>query len=160
MRRERLTGTLSLVFLSSISSTSPLSGFQNHFSLNLFCSNTLIILVLFLQIIWIIEFTRPNSQHTQAFLFSPFFYLSYHFNFPLNSQNLFLFVTGHRSSSIDCSHLSRQQSPVNCRNRNVEGNFTHKVNKVVIFQAWNLWNYLKVLTASSLKDEELVEFSK
>jgi len=63
MRRGPFTGTLSLVSylnnLISISLISLLSGFWNHFIINLFCSNTLVILVLFLRIIWITEFTRP-----------------------------------------------------------------------------------------------------
>jgi len=39
------------------------------FVLILFHSNALIILVLFLHIIWITEFTTPNYRHTSTFLF-------------------------------------------------------------------------------------------
>jgi hypothetical protein len=41
--------------------------------------------------------------------------------------------------------LSHYQSPVNCRRRNMKGNFTHRGITVTIvnFQVWNLYNYLK-----------------
>jgi hypothetical protein len=95
------------------------SGFQNRFSLYLFRSNPLIILVLLLQIIWIIEFMRPNSQHASGFCFSTFYFL-YHFNFPLMLKTFLLFVT--------VTMVSLQQPPVYCRSRKVEGNFMHTVN--------------------------------
>jgi hypothetical protein len=121
MRRGLLTGTLSLLScLNCLSSTwsMPLhSCFWNSCILYLFCSNVLILLVLFFQIIWIIVFTRPNPWHVR-FIFS-IFSMSYQFSLSFNVQNL-LFVT--------VAILSHYQSPVNCSSRNLEGNFTHKVN--------------------------------
>jgi hypothetical protein len=99
-RRGPLSVTLSLLsslnHLSSASSTSLLSDFRNLHIIYLFCENALIILLLFFEIIWIIEFTRPNLRHTSAF-FPPIFYLSYQFNFFFDAQN-FPFVR-------DCSHV-------------------------------------------------------
>ena len=73
MRRGPLIGTLLLFsclnHLSSASSTSLRSGFQNCFILSPGHSNALIILVLLLQIVWIIEFTRQNSRHMPGFFF-------------------------------------------------------------------------------------------
>jgi hypothetical protein len=120
MRRGPLIGTLSLLcclnHLSSASLMSLRSGFQNHFILDVLCSNALIILILFLQIFWIVEFTRPNSRHTSAFLFS--FAICHITNFSF--KTFLLFVTVAMSS--------RYQSPVNCRSRNVDSSFAHKVN--------------------------------
>ena len=50
-------------------------------------------------------------------------------------------------SSTTVAMLSRYQSPVNCRKRNVKENFTHKVNYRYYchFQAWNLYSSLKEL---------------
>ena len=64
MRRELLTGTLSL-----------LSWFQNHFILNPFCSNTLITLVLCFQIFWILESRDHIPDTYQLCLFSHFIFL-------------------------------------------------------------------------------------
>ena len=107
--------------LNSASSTSPRSGFRYRFryrfTLNPFCSNALIIFVLFFQIVWFVEFTRPNSRHTSAFLLTFSIYL---ITFSFKAKNLPLFVT--------VTILPRNQSPVNCRSRNVEGNVTHIAN--------------------------------
>jgi hypothetical protein len=54
--------------LSSTSSTSLRSSFRNHFILDPLCSKTLIALVLLFQIIWIVEFMRPNSRQPASFL--------------------------------------------------------------------------------------------
>ena len=122
MRRAPLNGTLSLVSclnqLSSTSCTSLHSGFQDYFILDLFCSNAVIILVLFFQIVGVVEFTRPNFQHisTLCFLFSVSLIT---LTFPLTLKTFLLFVT--------VAILSRYQPAVNCK-RNVRGNFTHKVN--------------------------------
>ena len=115
MRRGPLTGTLSFLFclnhLSSTSSMSLQSGFQNCFILNSFCSNALIIFILFFQIVWITEFTRPNSWHLSNLLFP---YSICHI------RTFLLFVT--------VVILSHKQSPVNWSSRKVKGNFMHKVN--------------------------------
>jgi len=50
----------------------------------------------FFQIIWIVEFKRPNSQNTSA-LFFPFHYTFYHSNFPFDAQKL-TFIH-------ECSHI-------------------------------------------------------
>ena len=103
IRRGLLAGTLSCLSslnqLSSASLTSLHSGFQNHFILIPFCSNELIIF----PIVWIIEFMRPNSWHMSNFFLSTL-YLSYHFNFSFNAENL-PFV-------CECSHLITL--PVSC----------------------------------------------
>jgi hypothetical protein len=44
----------------SLSSAALHLGFQNCFILDPFCSNALIIVVLFLKMIWITEFSRQN----------------------------------------------------------------------------------------------------
>ena len=56
---------------NSASSTSLRSGFRNRLIHDHFWSNALIILVMLLQIVWIVEFTRQNSRHTSG-LFFPF----------------------------------------------------------------------------------------
>ena len=104
--------------LSSTSSMSLHSGFQNLFILDLFCSNALIILVLIFQIVWIIEFTSPNSPHLSAFFF-PFPICCITLTFLSVLKTFDLVVTVAMSS---CNH-----SPVNCRSRNVEGNFRHQL---------------------------------
>jgi hypothetical protein len=121
MRRCQFIGTLSRLCANDLWNapfTSLRSGFRNSFVLDQFSSNTLIISVLFSQIVWVVEFTRPISRHRSGFIFSVF-YLSYHFKFSFDSQNL--------SSILDGSHVITL-SPVNCRSRNVEGNITYKVN--------------------------------
>jgi hypothetical protein len=60
--------------LSSASSTSLGSSFRNHFILDPLFSKALIILVLFFQIILIVEFTRPNSRQPTSFLWREMFY--------------------------------------------------------------------------------------
>jgi hypothetical protein len=118
MRTGLLIVTLSPLLLkplSSISSMSLHSSFQNNFILDPFHSNTLIIMALFPQIIWIIEFTRPNSWHKLAF-FLPFSICHITLIFPSMLKTFLLFV--------NVSMLSHYQSPVKC----IYGNFTHKVN--------------------------------
>jgi len=111
--------SLWLNHLSSASSTSLCSGFRNIVGLDPFCSNALIILVLFFQIIWIVEFTTPNSRYMSAFFLS-FSVCHITLTFPSTLKSFLVFVT--------VAMLSLYQSPVNCRNRNAEGNFTQKVN--------------------------------
>jgi len=62
---------------------------------------------------------RPNFRHMSAFCFSFFsFVISLNFSFEFKTFLLFMTV----------AMLSHYQSPVNCRSRNVEGRFMHKVN--------------------------------
>ena len=80
MSRGQLTGTTltlisSLNNLSTALSTSLFSGFRNRFILDLFRSNALVILVLFFQMIWIVEFTRPNSRHIPALFLIHFLFV-------------------------------------------------------------------------------------
>jgi len=80
-------------------------------------------LVLLVQTVWMVEFTRQNFRHTSAFFFIPFFifYISrISLNFPSALKTFLLFVT--------VAILSLYKSNVNCRSRQVEDNFTHKVN--------------------------------
>jgi len=60
------------------------------------------------------------------------------FTFFFDTQHLVL---------VTIAMLSRYQSPVTCRSRRVETNFTHKVNYRYYchFQAWNLYRYPKEL---------------
>jgi hypothetical protein len=51
---------LLLKHTSRASSTSPHSGFQNCFTLDPFCSNALVIVVLFLKIVWNTELSSQN----------------------------------------------------------------------------------------------------
>jgi len=76
--------------------------------------------VLFSWIDWVVEFVRPNSWHVKFHFFYSIFDLSCNFNFSFDAQNLPLFVT--------VNLLSRYQSPVNRRSRNVVGNFTRNMN--------------------------------
>ena len=73
------------------------------FILDPFLSNTLILLVLFFQIIWIVEFMRPNPRHKSAFFFS-IFCCSYHFIFSFDTHNIPFFH--------HCSHFITL--PVSC----------------------------------------------
>ena len=86
--------------LSSASSTLFRSGFRNSFILD-FCSDEITIW-LFLPIVWLLDFTRPNSRHTVGFLFS-IFYFSYHFTFSFDAQIFLLSVT--RSHVLSTSLL-------------------------------------------------------
>ena len=80
---------------------------------------SVIILVLFLQIVWIMQLSRPNLRHTSAFSYS-ILYLSNRFNFSFDTQDLPFFR--------GCSHvITLPFSAGNCSSRKVEGNFTHKV---------------------------------
>jgi hypothetical protein len=107
MRRKLLNGTLSLIYglkyLSGASATSFRSAFRNRIILDPVCSNTLKILVLFFQIIWFVEFTRPNFRHTSAFFL--IFYFPNQFNFFFDAQILL----------VNVAMLSLYHSPVNCR---------------------------------------------
>jgi hypothetical protein len=120
MRKRPLTGTLSFLsyfnHLSSASSVSLRLGFSSHFILDLFCSDTPIILFPFFQIYLTVEFTRPNSPNTSAFFF-PFPISRSYLTFPSILKTSLLFVT--------ITITSLYQSPVNCRCRKVEGNIQH-----------------------------------
>jgi len=78
--------------LSRASSTSLRSGFRNRFILNSFRWNALIILVLFFQVVWIVQFTRPNSRHTSA-LFFPFYISRVTLRVPSKVKPFLLLVT-------------------------------------------------------------------
>jgi len=87
-----LLGTLPPNFLnrlSSASSTSIHSGFRKRLILYQFCSNALIVLVVFPYLLGrrIYETKFP----TQGFF--SVLYLSHHFKFSFDPQNLFFFVT-------------------------------------------------------------------
>jgi hypothetical protein len=120
--RRPLNGTWSplccLDYLSSVSLTSLHSGFQNCFTLNPFCSNTLIIFLIFFQTIWLLEFTIPNSWHTSASFF-PFSICHITLTYPFKLTTFLLFVMVAISSCY--------QFPFDCR-RNIEDSVTHKVN--------------------------------
>ena len=90
---------------------------QNSFILDPFCSSTVVILVLFLQIVWIKFVTRQIS-------FFPFSASHVSLSFPSVPKTFILFVTVATLSFL---------SPVHCRSREVEGSFMHKVN-----YDWNL----------------------
>lgn len=72
MRRRPLTGTAP--FLCCLNNKQHLIKFPlfriSKTLLDPFCSQALVILVLFFQIFSIIEFTKPNSRHNSVFLFS------------------------------------------------------------------------------------------
>jgi hypothetical protein len=129
------------------------SGFRNHFILHPLCSNALIILVLFYQIFWNVEFMRTSSQHPSAFFF-PFSICCVTCTFPLMLKTFLLFMT--------VAMLSHYQSPVNCRGRNVEENIMHKVNYHYYchFPGLEFMYLPESIGACPLKDKEMVEFSK
>jgi len=85
-----------------------------------------------------------------AFFF-PFSICRVPLTFPATLKTFLLFVT------VDM--LSRFQSTVNCRGRNVEGNFTNKVNcrYSCHFTGLDLCSYLKAQRAGLLKEEKMVE---
>ena len=141
MRRILLIGTLSLLScLNHLSCTSSMSlhlGFSSHFILDLFCSDTLIILFLFFQIHLIVEFTRPNSPHTSAFFF-PFSISRSNLTFSSMLKTFFLF----------CLWLSPLHHFTNLlltpgaeKMRETSSKLTATT---VIFQTWNLCSYLKM----------------
>jgi len=105
--------------LTSSSSTSLRSCFRNRFILDSFCSNARKSLVMYLQIVWIVEFTRLNSRHPSA-LFFPFSMCRVTLSFPSTFKTFLLFLT--------VAMPSCHQPPLNCRSRHVEDNFTHHVN--------------------------------
>lgn len=123
MRRGTLNGTFvtscCLDYLNSFSLPSLHSGFRNCFMLDPFCSNSLIIFLLFYQTIWIAEFTMPNSWHTSASIF-PFSICHTTLTFPFKLTTFHLFVMVAISSCY--------KSPIDCTRRNIEDSFTPKVN--------------------------------
>ena len=85
-------------------------------------------------IIWIVEFTRTNSRNMLAFPFSV-------------SLITLTFLRCSKPFAGECSHVITL-SPVKCRSRKVQGNFTHKVNyHNCRFPAWNLYSYPTMLDA-------------
>jgi hypothetical protein len=122
IRRGSLPGTLvSLIcclnHLNSASSTSLQASDCFSFTLSVPFKHTNSFGYVF-QMVWVVEFTRPNSQHTSA-LFS-LFPFAVSLTFPSTLKIFLLFIT----LSLSSCH----QSPVNCSGRYVESNFTHKVN--------------------------------
>ena len=106
--------------------------------------NALIILTLFLQMVWIVKFTRPNSRH---FSFKPSPHPTPPRPFSISHITFTFFFDTQHLVLVTIAMLSRYQSPVTCRSRRVETNFTHKVNYRYYchFQAWNLYRYPKEL---------------
>ena len=135
--------------------TSHLSGFRNRFILYPFLSNALISMVLFSHMLWNVQFTRRNSRHTSASFF-PFHIYRITLTFPSVLSTFLLIVI--------LAMLSCYQSPVNCRNRNVQGDFTRKMNYRYYSHfpglEFNLIIYLKVWRLCIPKDYEVVELSK
>jgi hypothetical protein len=77
---------------SSASSTSLPSGFRNRLIHDPPRSKALIILVMLLQIVWIVEFTRQNSRHFSYFV--SILHFMYQFNVLfLTLKTFLLFVT-------------------------------------------------------------------
>jgi hypothetical protein len=74
--------------------------------------------VLFLKMIWITEFSRQNFWHASDIFTFSICHIA--LTFPLMLQTFLLFM--------NVAMLSCYQSPIHCRSRNIEGNFTHKVN--------------------------------
>jgi len=128
MRWGPLIGTVSLLcclnHLSSAPSTLIRSGFPNSFILHPFRSNALITLVPFFQIAWNAKSTRPYSRHRSAY-FSPYSVCRVNLSFPSTLTPFLLFVT--------VAMLPLCRSPVNCKNRHIASNFTHKVNYCYCF---------------------------
>ena len=104
-----------LKHLSSASLMSLHSGFSSRSILNLFCSDTLVILFCFSKSLWL-QNLQDKIPHTRQFSFSIFYFL-YQYNFFLDAQNL--------SFVCDCNHYILYESPVNCRSGKVEGNIMH-----------------------------------
>ena len=121
MRSGPLTGTLSplccLNHFTTASPTSLVSCFHNRFILLPFCSNALIILDFFFQIVWIVEF-QISSPGQLAFFTFIICHIS--LTFPSTLKTFHIFVT--------VAMLSRCQSPVNCRNRNAQDNCKQNAN--------------------------------
>ena len=67
------------------------SGFLIRFSLDPFCSNALIISVLFSHLSWIVELLRPTFRRASVSLFFLMFYFSIYYKFLFGTQNI-LFV--------------------------------------------------------------------
>jgi len=120
MRSGPLTVTLSLPcffnHLTMASNTSLVSCFHSRFFLVPFCSNALIIVYLFYQIIRIVEFqTRCRSVCIFTFIIRHIT-----LTFPSTLKTLPIFVT--------VAMLSRCQSPAKCRIRNIDDSCRQKVN--------------------------------
>jgi len=132
-------GTLSLlrcyIHLSSASSTSLHSGFRNRCIFVPLRSNALLILVQFLQIVWIVELPWTNFRHTSASFFSIFCF-SCHPNFP-SKVKIFLL-------SVTIATLLIYQSPVNCTRRKLVGNFMLKAD-----YRWNLLSSVMLRSVDS-----------
>jgi hypothetical protein len=119
MRRGPLNGTLLVLFCLNHLGKAHRCHSVQALTLDPFCSKALISWFCFtFQIVWIEEFTRHNSRHRSAF-FYPFSICCITATFPSTLKNSFLFMT----VAMLC-----YQSPVDSRGREVEGNFTHKVN--------------------------------
>ena len=118
-RRGPFNGTLSILCCLNTLCSVPLksfpSDFLNRFILDPFCSNTLIIVVLFFQIVWI-----DDTKFLHASAVFSIFCLLYYYNFSSTLRTFPVFVT--------VATLPLYHSPVNCRSRNVEGNFKYKTN--------------------------------
>ena len=91
-------------------------GFQNRFTLDMLCSNILIILVLFFQIIWIV-WDQISSKHQLSF-----------FHLFLCQISPELLIRCSKPFYSWLAMLQSYQSPVKCRSRNVEEHFMHKAN--------------------------------
>lgn len=121
MRRESHTTILSLLsclnHLSSAPSTPLCSGCQNYFIFNPFYSNPLIILVVFQDHLNCRIYKTKFPVHIQ-FLF-PFSVCCVTLTYLSTLNTFLLFMT----VAVLC-----YRSPVNCRERNVEGSFTHRMN--------------------------------
>jgi len=118
--RRTISSLLShLNHFRSASLTSLRSGFRNRLILDPFCSNPLTVLVVFLQIVWIVEFRRQNSRNTSA-VFFPFSVCRIALHFPPKLRTFLLFVTV--AALLFC------RCPVDCSSRKAEGNLRHRVN--------------------------------
>jgi len=109
--------TLSLLcclkHFTSASSISLRSGFRNRYSLEMFCSIALIILILFFQIVWIVYFTKPNPATRQLSFFHFLFLVSLFFR---HSKPMLL---------VTVAMLSFYQSPIKWSTRKVDENIKH-----------------------------------
>lgn len=130
--KKTATSVSRLTHLSSAYLTSIHSGFRNPFFLDPLYSNVFITLFLFFffQTIFVVEFTRLNSRHNSAFFFFPFFICRITLTFTSTLKTFLLFVI--------VAMLWLYQTTVNCSSRNVEGNWTHKVNSRYYFHFPNL----------------------
>ena len=136
MRRGLLFSTLSflscLSHLSSTSTTSLHSGFWNCFMLDLFCSNTPLILALFSQVIWIEEFMRPNSHTCQLSLFHSLLVasLSLFLQFSKPSFYSYLYPCYHITSLLLTAVVERYMPTLHTKSR------TRVKGKAIPLQTW------------------------